>query len=129
MRVMSLRILLILLQVGITALPCLTNARVENPNSRITGVVLDRNDARVVNAMITIKNDGFVRRVRSDDEGRFELELPAGSYEISVEQPGFKTYKRSLRAEADAAAQLNIHLAVDPPRGPLKIRPASEVSN
>lgn len=127
---MSLRILLILLQVGITALPCLANARVENPNSRITGVVLDRNDARVVGAVITIKNDGFIRRVRSDDEGRFELELPAGSYEISVEQPGFKTYKRSsLQAEAGATAQLNIHLEVDPPRGPLKIRPASEVSN
>ena len=126
---MSLRILVILLQVGITALPCLANASVKNPNSRITGVVLDRNDARVVGAVITIKNDGFIRRVRSDDEGRFELELPAGSYELSVEQPGFKTYKRSLHAEAGATTQLNIHLEVDPPRGPLKIRPASEVSN
>jgi uncharacterized membrane protein len=123
-----IRIVLILLQVGVATLPCLANVRVESGSetqqSRISGVVLDRNDARIVGAAITIKNEGFVRRVRSDDEGRFELELPAGTYEISVEQRGFKTYKlSSLRVDAGATAQIDIHLEVQRPKEPLKIRP------
>jgi hypothetical protein len=128
----ALRIVSIFLLVGMATLPCHAKASVERgtetQQSRISGVVLDRNDSRIVGALITIKNAGFVRRVRSDDEGRFELELPAGNYEISVEQRGFKTYKLpSLRADAGATAQVNIHLEVEPPREPLKIRPASEV--
>jgi hypothetical protein len=129
----GLRIVLIFLLVGIATLPCHASVSVERgtetQQSRISGVVLDRNDSRIVGALITIKNAGFVRRVRSDDEGRFELELPAGNYEISVEQRGFKTYKLpSLRADAGATAQVNIHLEVEPPREPLKIRPQPSLS-
>lgn len=84
--------------------------------------MLDRNEARIVGAVITIKNADFTRRVRSDDEGRFELELPAGSYEIRVEQPGFKTFRlASLRVDADATARVDVHLEVKPPREPIKI--------
>jgi len=113
------RIILILLQVGVT---CLATG---NEQSRIVGLVLDRNDSRIARAVITIKNAEFIRRLRSDPEGNFEVELPAGSYEIKVEQPGFKTFKLpSLHAGAGATARINIHLEVESPRQPLKIRPA-----
>lgn len=121
----AIRIALILVQIGFATAPCLANGQIETQKSRIVGVVLDRNEARIVGAVITIKNANFTRRVRSDEEGRFELELPAGAYEIMAEQRGFKTFKRSsLRADAGATAQIDIHMEVAPPRQPLKINPA-----
>jgi uncharacterized membrane protein len=119
----ALSIVLLLLQVGITTLPCLPKTEARNEQSRIAGVVLDRNDSRIAGAVITIKNPEFVRHLRSDYEGRFELELPAGSYEIRVEKPGFKTFNLpSVRADAGITAQINIHLEVQPPKEPLEIR-------
>ena len=90
----------------------------------ISGILLDRNDARIAGAVIKIENGDFRRRLRSDDEGMFELELPAGSYEIRVEQPGFKTLKlSSVRVNEGVIERLHLYMEVLAPIQPLKVKP------
>ena len=90
----------------------------------ISGILLDRNDARIAGAVIKIENGDFRRRLRSDDEGKFELELPAGSYEIRVEQPGFKTLKlSSIRVNEGVIERLHLYMEVLAQKQPIKIKP------
>src|SRR5947207_12906383 len=66
------------------------SAEESQPKSRLVGVVLDRNDAVVIGVTVRATSGTFKRRVRSDGDGRFEMELPAGCYELTAEQPGFR---------------------------------------
>ena len=89
--------------------------------TRVAGVVIDVNDARIVGATITVANTEVKRVTRSDDEGKFEVEVPAGTYQITVEQPGFKKFRQAgLRIDADTS-ELSVRMEVAPPPMPLKI--------
>ena len=89
---------------------------------RITGVVVDPNDARVVGAAIKIENADFKQTKRSDSEGRFELQVPAGVYNLTVEQSGFKKFRlRDVRVGTETRELGNIKLEVAPPQNPVKI--------
>ena len=116
------RLMVILLLAVIITVLGLTVVTAQSENSRLIGVVVDRNSARIVGAVITIQNTEFKRNLRSDDEGKFEVELPAGSYEITAEQPGFKKFHNSsFRVGGGATEFINIHMEVEPPKTPLKI--------
>ena len=89
---------------------------------RITGIVVDPNGSRVVGATIRIENADLKRTKRSDSEGRFELEAPLGTYELTVEQSGFKTFRRRDFRVVTATRELgNIKLEVAPPKMPVKV--------
>jgi iron complex outermembrane recepter protein len=89
---------------------------------RITGIVVDVNGSRVVGAAIRIESSDFKQTKRSDDEGRFELEAPAGTYELTVEQSGFKKYRRrDVRVGSGTRELGNVQLEVAPPKMPVKI--------
>ena len=91
-------------------------------SGRITGVVVDPNDARVVGATIKIANADFKQMRRSDSEGKFELQAPAGVYNLTVEQSGFKKFRlRDVRVGAGTRELGNIKLEVAPPQSPMKI--------
>lgn len=98
-------------------------SRAHNPRaSKIAGVVVDVNNARIVGATIRIENARLSRVVRSGDEGTFEVELPAGVYRITAEMDGFKRFVLSpVRLRAGAYASVQIHMKVQPPQMPLKI--------
>ncbi len=89
---------------------------------RLVGLVMDVNEARVAGATIRIESAQLKRVVRSDDEGKFEIEAPSGSYQITVEQPGFKKFDLpNFRVAAGTCELVNIHLNVAPPKLPLKV--------
>ncbi|HKR21845.1 MAG TPA: carboxypeptidase-like regulatory domain-containing protein [Pyrinomonadaceae bacterium] len=89
--------------------------------SRVAGVVFDVNEARIVGATIVVENTAVRKIVRSDDEGRFEVDVPEGTYQITVEQPGFKKFRRvGLRVDADTS-HLDVRMEVAPPKMPLKV--------
>jgi 3-hydroxymyristoyl/3-hydroxydecanoyl-(acyl carrier protein) dehydratase len=90
--------------------------------SKIVGTVLDKNDARIVGAVIKIKNARFSRTVISDTEGVFEVELLAGAYQLTVEMDGFKRFELSpFQVKAGAREQVNVHMEVKPPQSTLKV--------
>lgn len=94
--------------------------------SRVSGVVVDVNGSRVVGAAIKIENDKSQLTVKSDSEGKFEVELAAGTYEVTVEMAGFREfYLPAFRVGVATCELVNIHLNVAPPKLPLKVDSAT----
>jgi len=82
-------------------------------DGKIKGAILDVNDARVTNAGITIEGNKIKRVVKSDDQGQFEVSLPAGSYQITVKANGFRRFVySSLTIHANETEMINIHVVV-----------------
>jgi hypothetical protein len=80
----------------------------------LTGVVSDPSGAVIPQAKVTLKNEGSgdIRRSVSNSEGYFTFaSVPAGSYELSVEAPGFLTYQVANIA-LQGAERRNIDVAM-----------------
>jgi hypothetical protein len=93
----------------------------QNNNGKIQGVLLDINDARIVGARIIIESGQFKRQLRSGNEGDFEIQVPAGTYQIKVEANGFRKFELSpFKVKANVTEMINIHMEVAAPSGPLK---------
>ena len=125
-----MKILMLIALAFLTAVTCLPGAKVTRaqtpedaqPRSRVIGIVLDSNDAVVAGVTISVVSGPFKRRVRSDGDGRFEMDLPAGCYELTAEQPGFRKFRlMPFQVRAGARELVNIHLELAPPEGPLKV--------
>lgn len=84
--------------------------------STLTGIVTDPTGAVVPKANVTLRNEGSgdVRRGVTNDEGFFTFAaIPVGSYELSVESPGFLTYKvANLALQGAERRNLDISLKV-----------------
>jgi hypothetical protein len=119
-RILGLGVLLMVCELGVAAQRPTSTPDLQNV--AINGVVLDVNDARIVGAIIKIENAEVRRRVKSDDEGNFRIELPPGEYQISAEQPGFRKFVFSpFRAKTGVCELVNIHMEVEVPKSPLKV--------
>ena len=90
--------------------------------SKIVGVVIDPNGARIPFAAVRIENADARREAYTDDEGSFEVELPAGAYRITIEAEGFqKVELASFRVRPDRRESLEVSMKVKPPESTLKI--------
>jgi uncharacterized membrane protein len=99
------------------------SARCEERKSRIVGVVLDPNGARIPSAAVRIENAKATREAYTSDEGSFEVELPAGTYRVTVEAQGFRTVEIvSFRARADRRESLEVRMKVKPSESTLKVK-------
>ena len=94
--------------VAAQARPRETNKR----NGRVSGMVLDTNDARVAGARVTIEARDFKRKLSTSPEGKFRLELPAGDYDLTVDANGFCLFQGPLTVTSGVTEMLNIHLEV-----------------
>ena len=104
--------------VGVALLCGLAYAAPSAKQPKIRGVILDINDARVTNALVKVEAGKIRRVVTSDYEGQFEISLPPGSYQITVEANGFRRFVySSLKVQTNKTEIINIHLDVAPPRG------------
>jgi hypothetical protein len=89
---------------------------------KITGIVVDENDARIPGARIKIEGGRLSLILASDVEGMFEAELPPGTYRVSIWMDGFKRFDlRPFRLKANAREQLSVRMQVQPPQSTLKI--------
>ncbi len=64
----------------------------------VTGVVTDATGAVIPGAEVTITNDrtGFARTATTDSDGRYRLlDLPEGTYTISVAAKGFQAFRKT----------------------------------
>jgi uncharacterized membrane protein len=101
----------------------LTSARAQNSSeSKIVGTVVDKNGARIVGAAVKIENARVSRTALSDEDGVFEVELPAGAYQITVEMDGFKKFELSpFHVKARARKTVSVQMEVKPPQSTLKV--------
>src|SRR6266498_4550974 len=96
----------------------LVEAQAKNATGKIKGTILDANDARVVNAVVRIYGGETKRGLKSNSEGQFEISLPAGYYESTVEANSFRRFVySSLKVQPGQTEMINIHLDVAPPKG------------
>ena len=80
---------------------------------KIQGVLLDINDARIVAATVIVENAYFKRELKSGDEDDFEVQVPAGTYQIRVQANGFRKFELSpFKVRANTTEMINIHLDV-----------------
>ncbi len=90
--------------------------------STITGTVVDKNNARIVEARVILENTHFRREVETNDEGNFQVVLPPDDYSISVEKAGFKRFVlSSFKTQKASQHNLTVRLKVKPPASPIKI--------
>ena len=81
---------------------------------RLEGTVLDPTGAVVPNATVTLKSDGTGQTYTATTNatsGNFGISaLPVGSYQISVQVPGFKTYQQHVIIDPGVVANAKISL-------------------
>ena len=83
----------------------------------ITGQVTDPSGAAVPSAMIqVVGQDGAIRNLRTDDQGRYlVIELAQGDYRIVVTSTGFALYQSAtLHIAANRTVRADIRLQIQP---------------
>ncbi|MBI1791420.1 MAG: carboxypeptidase regulatory-like domain-containing protein [Acidobacteria bacterium] len=73
-------------------------AQGETVNARLTGVVLDPDNAPVPDAKVTLASPatGFERQFATGTDGRYTFsQVPPGRYGLKVEKEGFRAYVQS----------------------------------
>ena len=101
--------------VGLGLLAC--NGLGQVTTGRILGMVLDPSGATVGAAAVAVRNleTNATQKTSTDAEGRFLLpQLPAGSYEVTIEKEGFTSYVQGpivLRLNQDADLHVRLELA------------------
>lgn len=100
----------ILLQVGLVA-----QSVVAKPTGTLEGLVIDPINARVTRASIKIEGRRFKQEIESDEEGRFQIELPTGTYQISAYCLGFGLFQqKNVKVKANATTTINVPLKIAP---------------
>src|SRR5579864_7182804 len=84
-------------------------------NGNINGTVRDQGGAVIPGAMVIAKNQetGVDHSALSDETGVYNiLSIPAGSYEVTVMQPGFQEVRRSINLTVGASVRVDFSLQV-----------------
>ena len=93
-----------------------THAQTLASTAAFSGTVSDSSGARVANANVTISSPdkGVTRAFKTDPEGNFSFALlPASTYTLTVEAPGFKTFKQQgIALEVGQSARQNVTLTI-----------------
>ncbi len=102
----------------------------QTATSRITGTVLDPTGAVIQGAVVTAKNEatGVEYKTTTTSAGTYALEsLPVGSYTITVEYPGFRTYVGTRNVlTIGAPLVVNVTLEVGQPTEVVEVTGAYE---
>lgn len=97
----------------------------------ILGVVTDASGAVITNARVLVQNSGtnIETRVRTNAAGEYVIPLlPPGSYDLSIEAEGFKTFKQvSIALTVDAKVRVDARLTLGSVTDVIEVR-ASEIA-
>ena len=83
-----------------------------NEYGELTGIVLDTPGNPVSNSSVTLQNKKDMSRTftQTTDEGTFDLNIPAGEYELLVANPRFSTVRLDLNLQAGESKSVEIIL-------------------
>src|SRR6478672_8258050 len=109
MKVHSVRCALLALLIAACAFAQFTTAS-------LSGSLLDPSGASLPDAQVTVRNvdTGFNLTIKSDAAGAFLFSrLPVGTYQLTVEKPGFTTYVQSgIQLSVNQNATLSVTMQV-----------------
>src|SRR5437868_4156277 len=98
----------------------------QSDRGSITGTTVDPTGAAVTNAEVEATNvaTGAVYKVETTATGNYTLaELPAGVYQLSVAQPGFKKYVRQgLTVLVSQTLRIDVALAIGETSDPITVQ-------
>lgn len=82
---------------------------------RVKGTIVDSNGAVVAKVKVTFEAGGRKREAVTNEEGVYEIELPAGLYRMTTRATGFCASQRErLRVRQSSDRLLNLTLLVCP---------------
>ena len=85
----------------------------QGQTTKLTGKIFDANGEAVAGAPVELKNSatGMLYRTASSAKGAYAAELPAGSYEISINVGGLKPFqKKGVAVAANLPVNVDVHL-------------------
>ncbi|HEY1484447.1 MAG TPA: carboxypeptidase-like regulatory domain-containing protein, partial [Candidatus Acidoferrum sp.] len=101
---------------GVVCLLMLPVAGAQSTSGRVRGTITDASGATVVGAPVTLMNaaTNVTRTATSNGNGEYLfLEVPVGTYELSVAQTGFKRFlRKDVVVDLDAVVSIDIALQV-----------------
>ena len=92
---MRLLVFLVVIAIGASSFPsesCPTSIA-QTRLGTFRGIVVDIKGDRVRGASVKVEGTDFTRDVEPNRKGYFEIDLPAGVYEVTVNKSGFATYR------------------------------------
>jgi len=72
----------------------------------ITGTIVDQNDSPILGATVSLKSEGKTIGDLTDKDGRFEINVIQGNYELVVRYVGFETYSDNVIANNNSSLDL-----------------------
>jgi hypothetical protein len=102
---------LIALILGLTL--CASLVLAQQPTARLKGTVFDTAGMPIPKVQITVQNSAASFKAISDDDGKFQLNLPPGAYEVRSDKlPGFAATNRNVSVATNQIAEITIVPAV-----------------
>jgi hypothetical protein len=92
---------------------------VQDPAGKVNGIVKDIHDAAVQGVSIVFESKfggkKFKRKVESNSNGLYEIDLPAGLYRLTVKFSGFRKFRhKELMVEVGKSTTFDIVLKENP---------------
>ena len=99
--------------ISVALCSALVPAQQATATARLQGTVLDIAQVPIAKVRITIESPTASFTVTSDVEGKFQIDLPPGGYEVRSDKlPGFAATSRNLTVGANQTAEITIVPAV-----------------
>ena len=87
--------------------------RLGGPAGTLEGTVTDSSGAVISGATVTARNQqGLPQSVNSDSNGHYQLSVPSGTYDVTVEARGFNSYSAKTYVSGSRSTELNATLQV-----------------
>ncbi len=81
----------------------------------VRGRVTDPSNSVVPGASVQITGNGVTQTARSDNQGRYTISAPAGTYTLQASAPGFVTYNKTpVEVATGQVATLDVPLQIAP---------------
>ncbi len=111
---------------------CFTGSLAAQTAGTLTGIIQDQAGAVIANAKVSARNleTNQTRSTTTDSAGRYSFpELRVGSFELTVEQTGFKTETQKLRLTIGETAEINLTLRVAATTNSVEVTDAAPLVN
>ncbi|HWH60421.1 MAG TPA: carboxypeptidase regulatory-like domain-containing protein [Terriglobales bacterium] len=87
--------------------------RIGGPSGTLEGTVTDSSGAGVGGATVTARNQqGLPQSGSTDSSGHYQLSVPSGTYDVTVEARGFSAYSAKTYVGVSRSTELNATLQV-----------------